>query len=316
MKEIGGHFELELSYGEEYHKSALRLNTGRNAFEYILRAKCYKKVFLPFYTCDSVLEPINKCGLEYEFYKIDNSFRPIFDFETMRAQEVFVYTNYFGIFDNNVLDATKRARNIIIDDAQAFYAKPLPGIDTFYSPRKFFGIPDGAYLYTNAGIHYELETDVSYERFEHLLGRIDKRGDEFYSAFKNNEKVLGNQPLKKMSNITQRMLSGIDYKFAAEKRKQNFRYLHEALHRSNQLQLELDNTSVPMVYPYLTENAEELKRKLINRKIYVATYWPNVIDWTKPESFEYHLVTNLIAVPIDQRYRVENMKEVINIINN
>jgi hypothetical protein len=32
---IGGYFELELSRGEEYHSDAIRLNTGRNAFEYI-----------------------------------------------------------------------------------------------------------------------------------------------------------------------------------------------------------------------------------------------------------------------------------------
>lgn len=41
MKAIGGYFELELPYSEEYHKNALRLNTGRNAFEYILRSKKY-----------------------------------------------------------------------------------------------------------------------------------------------------------------------------------------------------------------------------------------------------------------------------------
>jgi hypothetical protein len=30
---IGGYFELELPCGEEYHQGAIRLNTGRNAFE-------------------------------------------------------------------------------------------------------------------------------------------------------------------------------------------------------------------------------------------------------------------------------------------
>jgi len=43
MNAIGGYFELELPYGEEYHKNAIRLNTCRNAFEYILIAKSYKR---------------------------------------------------------------------------------------------------------------------------------------------------------------------------------------------------------------------------------------------------------------------------------
>lgn len=30
MKPIGGYFSLELPRGEEYHKNAIRLNTGRN----------------------------------------------------------------------------------------------------------------------------------------------------------------------------------------------------------------------------------------------------------------------------------------------
>lgn len=47
MKEIGGYFELELHKGGHYHPDALHLNTGRNCFEYILRAKGYKKfIFL------------------------------------------------------------------------------------------------------------------------------------------------------------------------------------------------------------------------------------------------------------------------------
>ena len=51
MKEIGGYFELELHKGGHYHPDALHLNTGRNCFEYILRAKGYKKVYIPYYTC-------------------------------------------------------------------------------------------------------------------------------------------------------------------------------------------------------------------------------------------------------------------------
>lgn len=41
--EIGGYFELELKKGTDYHSKALKLNTGRNAFEYILKVKGYKR---------------------------------------------------------------------------------------------------------------------------------------------------------------------------------------------------------------------------------------------------------------------------------
>ena len=74
MEQIGGYFSLELSQHEEYHKDAIRLNTGRNCLEYILRAREYKKVYIPYYTCDVVLEPFKKLGIPYEYYHIDIHF--------------------------------------------------------------------------------------------------------------------------------------------------------------------------------------------------------------------------------------------------
>ena len=47
MEAIGGYFELELRKGGHYHKKALKLNTARNCFEYVLHVRHYCKVYLP-----------------------------------------------------------------------------------------------------------------------------------------------------------------------------------------------------------------------------------------------------------------------------
>ena len=65
MKSIGGYFELELSSSGEYFPKSIALNTGRNAFEYILKVRYYKKVYIPYYTCDVMLEPIKKLKVDY-----------------------------------------------------------------------------------------------------------------------------------------------------------------------------------------------------------------------------------------------------------
>ena len=70
-KSIGGYFELELPQGTEYHSQAIALNTGRNALEYILRARGYKRVYLPYYSCEVLLEPFKKLGVDYTFYHIN-----------------------------------------------------------------------------------------------------------------------------------------------------------------------------------------------------------------------------------------------------
>ena len=149
MKPVGGYFELELRKGEHYHKKALRLNTARNCFEYVLRSRGWKKVYIPYYTCEVMLEPIKKMGINHEFYHINEFFEPV-SFPKLAETEAFLYTNYFGLKQSCVeLLAKQFGNHLIVDNAQAFFAEPIEGIDTFYSARKFFGVADGAYLYTN-----------------------------------------------------------------------------------------------------------------------------------------------------------------------
>ena len=313
MKEIGGYFELELRKGKEYYQNAIRLNTGRNAFEYILRAKSYTKVYLPYYTCDVMLEPINKLNLKYDFYPIDPTFNPIFDFSLIKENEAFVYTNYFGICDGQVKILSKKCKNLIIDNSQAFYSKPLSGIDTFYSARKFFGVPDGAYLFTNKNLKGDFEQDFSYKRCEHLLGRLDVSAEKFYKSFKKDESLLNNQPIKLMSKLTQRLLASIDYNEIAKKRQDNFNYLHSVLKEDNKLNIKLDleKETVPMIYPFLIDNGQELKKKLIENKIFVATYWPNVFEWVDKKQLEYLFARDIVYLPIDQRYDRVRLKNIL-----
>lgn len=311
---IGGYFELELSRGEEYHSDAIRLNTGRNAFEYILRAKKYNKVYLPYYTCDVMLEPITKLNLDYEFYFIDSNFVPIFNYSNVQENEVFVYNNYFGICDEQTREVAAHCKNLIIDNSQAFYSKPIKCVDTFYSPRKFFGLPDGAYLYTDTLLDYNLERDISYKRCEHLLGRIDSGAETHFHSYKENSKGLSNQPIMVMSNLTQKLLSSINYNTIAEKRRQNFVFLHEKLGNRNKLKFNISSTAVPMVYPLFIDNGPLLKQKLIENKMFVATYWPNVLNWTRPNYYERFLADNLVPIFVDQRINIIDLKKTINLI--
>ena len=49
-------------------------------------------------------------------------------------------------------------KNVIIDNVQAYFQRPIEGFDTLYSCRKYFGVPDGAVLYTDLEIE-PLEKD-------------------------------------------------------------------------------------------------------------------------------------------------------------
>ena len=311
MNAIGGYFELELRKGEPYHKSAIRLNTARNCFEYVLRSRSYDKVYVPYYTCEVMLEPIHKLNIAYEFYHINEKLEPIV-LPELNANEAFLYTNYFGLKQECVKRlVSEYGKQLIVDNAQAFYAEPLEGIDTFYSARKFFGVPDGAYLYTDKPLQHEFEQDCSLERMSHLLKRIDLGAEAGYQDFHNNDDALRHQGIKKMSKLTEAILAGIDYEAAKKKRRNNYLLLEETLGTTNQIHLYLTEECVPMVYPYMTDDSL-LKQKLIENKIFVATYWPNVFEWTTDGMMERMMAERLVPVLCDQRYEESDIDRCLN----
>ena len=313
MQPIGGYFSLELPKGKEYHKDAIRLNTGRNCLEYILKARGYKKVYLPYYTCEVVLEPFKKLGIPYEFYHIDINLE-IRDKLTLKADEALLYVNYYGLKQRYVEQlAEKMGECLIIDNTQAFYAMPIAGIDTFYTCRKFFGVPDGAYLYTEKKLDEEFEQDLSYDRMTFLNKRLDLGAEAAYGDFQELSKSLAGQLIKRMSNLTHRMMRGIDYVSVAKLRRENYIQLHRNLASSNTLDLPLEEDAVPMVYPYLTP-AKGLRERLIENKIFVARYWPNVLEWTTKDDIEYLITSQMQPLPIDQRYGEEDMNRIITLI--
>jgi len=296
---------LELNTGKEFHDNAIRLNTGRNALEYILKANGFSKIYLPFFICDAVLQPIKKHNIDVIFYTIDEQLEPVFNYETIEEKSAFLYVNYFGLKDLFVQTLPAKCKNLIIDNSQSFFSKPLPGTDTFYSARKFFGVPDGAYLYSNRKLDSTFERDESFERASHLLKRVDVDAETGFNDFRNNEAKLENQEIKQMSSLSKALLSGIDYQNAIQRRTENFDHLHASLKKLNKFKVKR-GLGVPMVYPFWNSNSD-LKKTLLAQKIYTPTYWENVKAWVEEESLEYKIVDEVVYLPIDQRYIVVDM---------
>ena len=315
MDAIGGYFSLELPWHEEYHKNAIKLNTGRNCLEYILRCRKYKKVYIPYYTCEVILEPFQKTGVSYDFYHINLDFEIVDDI-VLQKDEALLYTNYYGLKQNYVeILAYQYGKQLIVDNTQAFFANPINGVDTFYTCRKFFGVPDGAYLYTDVVADFPMEQDTSYERMNFLTKRIDLSAEDGYGDFRKSDDGLDGQPVKRMSKLTERLMQSVDYQRVKSIRKKNFCLFHEALLGTNQLHVVFSDETVPMVYPYMIKGGG-LRDFLIQNKVFVAKYWPNVEKWTSYDSMERRWPDLIIPLPIDQRYNDKDIKYIITKINN
>lgn len=313
---IGGYFEMELpDYGGFLHDDGVLLNSGRNALEYVLRSlPDINHLWIPYYTCDVILEPIKKLDISFSFYRIDKRLE-IQDTIDLQAEDYLLYTNYFGVKDRYIQKlAGHYGTRLIVDNAQALYAVPVPGTSTIYSPRKFVGIPDGGVAYCDFGIDVnQFEQDSSYDRCSHLLKRIDLGSAAGYQDFRENSGLLVNQPIRKMSRLTERMLRSVDFDVVKRKRTINFRILNERLQKENELSFLNDSFECPMVYPFLGEE-HSLKERLIKNGIFIATYWPNVSKWDDQSSLEGRLAHDLVCLPVDQRYNDSEMERIVDLI--
>lgn len=321
MTEIGGYLSLELAPQNKWflHQNCIMLNSGHNALEYILLniKTPIHTIYIPYYTCDSTLIPIKKLNLHYEFYLINYNLE-LCDEIHLGNNDYIIVNNYFGIKDKYIQQLScLYGSKLIIDSTQAWYAPEILGLNMFFSPRKFFGLPDGgAALCNSAPISIELERDHSYDRFSHLLKRLDSNANEGYSDFKNLSNLLRAEPIKFMSNLTYSILSQIDFDNVATRRRSNYEILEQSLSQTNLIKLPHKNTfACPLGYPYFTKN-KSLRKHLIDNKVFVPIYWPNVTIWTNPKSVEHNLAQNLLMLPIDQRYDIDDMNSIIQLIQN
>ena len=314
MKEYGGYIELETFHGSMLHEKAVALNCGRSALAYLCKAKKIEKLYFPYFLCSSVFNLCDKLSIAYDFYHITNDFKPVFLGELGENEWLYI-VNYYGQLSNEAISELKQKyKRIIVDNAQSYFQLPVAGVNTLYTCRKFFGVADGAFLYTDKKLERELTIDESYERMHFLLGRYERTANEFYGEYVKNNKLFADEPIKAMSKLTKNFLRGIDYEAVAKQRQENFAFLHTELKDINQLDLKI--TYGAFMYPLMIENGMELRKKLQQMKIYIPTLWPNVLEECKADTLEYKLAADILPIPVDQRYGVEDMKYLIKILIN
>lgn len=305
MMEIGGYLELDEYRLPCLHEEAIALNCGRSALAYLIEAREIKKIALPRFLCHSLRDVCHRYKVEAYGYPIDSDFMPT-DVH-LDQDEWLLLVNYYGQLDNDkIKQLASRYGRVIVDNTQAFYQDPVEGIDTFYSCRKYFGVSDGAFLYTDTFLKRELPQDESFEYMRHLLGRYERTASEFYAEYVASNERFDYEPLKRMSKLTTNLLHAIDYEHIRQRRTLNFRYLHEALDSYNKLSLHVPEGA--FMYPFYVKGGAELRVELQRQKIYIPTLWPDVLRECAADMTEYDLANNILPLPCDQRYGLKEME--------
>ena len=314
--EMGGYLPLELGAGTGFFKNIedthiLDLNTGSAAIWCAVMSLDVDKVMVPYFYCPDIIKMLQNMDVEIIFYHIGEDLMPV-NINMDESNFVIILVNYYGIIGNEVVNYSKKFKKVIIDQAHAFYYPPVmnDGVMNVYSCRKFFGVPDGAYLIGKGIKDFSLERDVSYNRAVFLLKSIELGTNSAYLESKLNETEIGKNILK-MSLLTKHILNGINYELISEKRKRNFEYLHNRFDNIQLLKIP-NGDKVPYVYPLMLNQG--IHETLVQHNVYVPILWKDLINNNDKNTVEYMYASRIMALPIDQRYDIPDLEYLISLV--
>ncbi len=317
MKSIGGYFELEVTgKAGQYHTTLYAMKNGRAALYMILHQLQPSLVYIPYYTCDAVLAPFKEGGVRYDFYEINERLEPA-NLPRLKDGEYFLYINYFGIKGAMTAVLSEQYKDrLIVDATQAFFMKGDGVSWLFNSCRKFFGVPDGAYLYVPDGAQVPVPEERNKQYITgHLLKRRSGSAQEGYPLFVENEELMDCKT-QAMSEFTEEVMGSVDYEKVVERRMANFRYLHGRLKDINLFDALLTGEDIPMCYPLLLPEATD-KRILYAQNIFVPTFWGEVKDRVVTGYItEKGIAERLLPLPVDHRYDERDMEYIVTWIHN
>lgn len=321
--EYGGclHFELN-NVGKDYYNgysdNRIDVDSGRSALQYILNKFKIMRIWLPIYNCPTVAQRVVEVSrVSIEWYNISAQFKPIIDYKQLKSGDAVLWVNYFGIMQNSIIDEVVEIQKntdaiVLIDNIPAYFSKPRMDVINMYSCRKFIGVPDGGHIIGGKIEPEKLKSYSTAENYVYLLRAIEEGSNSAYEGYKKSEqRFIESRDAYGMPVLTQRILKSVDYQRIKDTRIKNYLCIDSMLNKTNELKLELEEDTVPLIYPYLTANIR-LREKLIENHIYISRFWKCVLSNPLANEFEKKLAEYLIPLPLDQRYEEE---EIINMTN-
>lgn len=309
--EYGGFLPLELNQGQElftrYENTLLRFNSVKASLSYLLDRMICKRIYIPYYYCPSTADVIKKAKMEVYFYHVDDKLMPV---NVPDEQDsCILLVDYFGVRSEQIdmLARSYKRAEVIIDRAHSFYAEPIieQHIHNVYSAKKFFGVPDGSYLISINTIPSAQTPAKAYSYAGYLIVTYEEGTNAAYNMKKEADRVIADN-YNCMSKLAIGLLQNVDYEWVAERRKNNYRMLHDAFKDINQL--ELPDECIPYQYPLLIrEYGSSVKQKLIEDRIFVSTLWLSEDLLNNGNAFELDMSRHCVFLPMDQRYDEQDM---------
>lgn len=317
------------------------LCSGREAIglviEHTANLQLHKVCLLPKYTCDTVIIPFTKKGWKVYFYSINKDLsvdeedfnEKLYKYEP----SIILLHSYYGVdtianVRKTINDYRNNTKCIVIEDMTqsiGILANMKNEIADYYicSLRKWFDIPDGSFVATNSLIELNLNEKTTF-----LKDKIEAQ--TLKSMYLKNEKVEKTIFLKlnaraenilyeddricAMSSISIDRMSHISLEDNLVRRKENSEYLNKNIPWSDSIRKVIDINNVsPLYYPIYSENRIKLQEWLRINDIFAPVLWPIPKEVERMlNDNEKYIFNNLLAIPCDQRYILEDMERIVN----
>lgn len=315
-KTYGGYLPLELRQGKDYYSSipAMRFNCANAAIDHILDLINVKTLYLPYYMCPNICENLNNKDIHVIYYHIGDDLLPVEEFSDKSA--CIYITDYFGIMGSAVDNLIAKCSDnyIIADFCHAFYHQPIleDKVYIIYSARKFFGVPDGAYLVNKNLTSDYSDSSVSYSSdfSSYLLTSLEHGTNYAYKDKKEADSIIKLNK-GKMSYLARKILNSIDYDVIKNIRKYNAAKYDDSFKMINRIHIE-SNCS-PYMYPLNV--GTDIRNLLIKENIFTPTLWGHLLSEEFDNTTERDLSANTVFLPVDQRYDETDIDAVINIVH-
>ena len=351
LKEIGSNFWLSQGDKEKSRiddrifnvgfEDKVFTSSGRSAISLILDEIGNNKrcAMLPSFTCESVIEPFLCHEYQIAYYSVDKELCIVKKrfMEEVKANDpsVILIHNYFGFNTTSsirdTIDELRRQGIVIIEDiTQILYSdfSRLPANYYVGSFRKWAGIPDGGFALKGDGVFTdkptnedelltETKVDAMKAKYNYLFHNTGNKND-FLKMFAKAEDVLERQKeIYRMSDISYREQANLNIDSLKERRRENFLFLLNNIKTSSIRPLfsYLPDDVTPLYFPVLCGADRMLFQKWLRMNHIFAP-----IVWPKPECIPDAVIredcfyTDLLCIPCDQRYGVEEMKAIVDCI--
>ena len=291
--------------------------------KYLKEQKGIISVLLPDYLCDTILVPVRKLGLEYDFFPLNERLeleRETFQ-RAYKQDAAVLLINYFGLQDlteqvDTIRNIDKQAI-IIEDDVQAYYEfkKPLGVVDFKYtSLRKTFAIPDGGLVKTMHPLPV-IDKPNTFGQYKAAAAMMKAMREGYFDdcvyleISKMGSSKIDDELDYGMSHLSERLYACLNEEDVKIRRQKNAKYLVDKLaEKGIQTLLPVDEDKVPLFVPIVLNNRDEVRKAMFRNEIFCPVHWPEDDMGMKRGKLMARTELSLI---VDQRYGRKEMEEII-----